>query len=83
MNITLAAPPNVIQNVRCWAEEQGTSLNQYIRDLLIAKDREIRLERKSLADEFYSFAMANSIEMEPEYKYSRADAAERSMECDK
>ena len=42
MNITLAAPPNVIQNVRCWAEEQGTSLNQYIRDLLIAKDREIR-----------------------------------------
>ena len=67
MNITLAAPPNVIQNVRCWAEEQGTSLNQYIRDLLIAKDREIRLERKSLADEFYSFAMANSIEMEPGY----------------
>ena len=47
MNITLAAPPDVIQNVRCWAEEQGTSLNQYIRDLLIAKDREIRLERKS------------------------------------
>ena len=95
MNITLAAPPSVIQNVRCWAEEQGTSLNQYIRDLLIAKDREIRLERKSLADreirlerksladEFYSFAMANSIEMEPGYKYSRADAAERLMECDK
>ena len=53
MNITLAAPPNVIQNVRCWA------------------------------DEFYSFAMANSIEMEPGYKYSRVDAAERSMECDK
>ena len=52
MNITLAAPPNVIQNVRCWAEEQGISLNQYIRDLLIAKDREIRLERKALADEF-------------------------------
>ena len=71
MNITLAAPPNVIQNVRCWAEEQGTSLNQYIRDLLIAKDREIRLERKSLADEFYSFAMANSIEMEPGYKYRK------------
>ena len=83
MNITLSAPPNVIQNVRGWAEEQGTSLNQYIRDLLIAKDREIRLERKSLADEFYSFAMANSIEMEPRYKYTRADAAERLMECDK
>ena len=47
MNITLSAPPNVVQNVRYWAEERGTSLNQYIRDLLIAKDREIRQERKS------------------------------------
>jgi len=83
MNITLSAPPNVVQNVRYWAEERGTSLNQYIRDLLVAKDREIRIERKSLADEFYSFAMANSIKMEPGYQYSRADAAERSMTCDR
>ena len=83
MNITLAAPPNVVHNVRFWAEEQGTSLNKDIRYLLIEKDLEIRRERKSFADEFYSFAMANSIEMEPGYKYSRADAAERSMECDK
>ena len=83
MNITLSAPPNVVQNVRCWAEERGTSLNQYIRDLLVAKDREIRIERKSLADEFYSFAMANSIKMEPGYQCSRADAAERSMACDR
>ena len=83
MNITLSAPPNVVLNVRSWAEERGTSLNQYIRDLLIAKDREIRHERKAFADGFHSFAMANSIKMEPGYKYSRADAAERSMECDK
>ena len=83
MNITLSAPPDVVQNVRYWAEERGTSLNQYIRDLLVAKDREIRIERKALADEFYSFAMANSIKMEPGYKYSRADAAERSMACDR
>ena len=83
MNITLSAPPNVVQNVRYWAEERGTSLNQYIRDLLIAKDREIRQERKAFADEFYSFAMANAIEMEPDYKYSRVDAAERSMTCDR
>ena len=83
MNITLSASPNVVQNVRYWAEERGTSLNQYIRDLLVAKDREIRIERKSLADEFYSFAMANSIKMEPGYQYSRADAAERSMTCDR
>ena len=83
MNITLSAPPNVVQNVRYWAEERGTSLNQYIRDLLIAKDLEIRQERKSIADEFYSFAMSNVIDMESGYKYSRADAAERSMICDR
>lgn len=58
------------------------SLNSYIRDLLIAKDREICAERKSFADAFYSFAIANSIEMEPGYKFSREDAAERVMACD-
>ena len=83
MNITLSAPPNVVQNVRNWAEERGISLNSYIRDLLVAKDREICAERKSFADEFYSFALANSIEMEPGYKFSREDATERIMACDR
>lgn len=83
MNITLSAPPNVVQNVRNWAEERGFSLNSYIRDLLIAKDREICAERKSFADEFYSFALANSVEMESGYRFSREDAAEREMACDR
>ena len=74
MNITLSAPPTVVQNVRYWAEERGTSLNRSIRDLLIAKDREIRQERKSFADGFYSFAMANAIDMESGYRHSRGDA---------
>ena len=39
-------------------------------------------ERKSFADAFCSFALANSIEMGPGYKYSREDAAERDMACD-
>ena len=83
MNITLSAPPNVVQNVRTWAENNGTSLNNYIRELLIAKDREICAERQSFADKFYSFAMANSVEMEPGFKYIREDAAEREMVCDR
>ena len=37
-----------------------------------------KAERHSFADEFRSFALANSIEMEPGYKFSREDAAERS-----
>ena len=83
MNITLSVPPNVVQNVRNWAEERGISLNSYIRDLLVAKDREICAERKSFADAFYSFALANSIEMKPGYIFSREDATERIMVCDR
>ncbi|MBP5510002.1 MAG: hypothetical protein J6Z49_03720 [Kiritimatiellae bacterium] len=83
MNITLSDPQSVVQNVRNWAEERGISLNSYIRDLLVAKDREICEERKSFADASYSFALANSIEMEPDYKFSREDVAERVMACDR
>ena len=39
-------------------------------------------KRHSYADEFYLFALANSIEMEPGYVFSREDAAERDMICD-
>ena len=81
MNITLAAPPNVVQNVRMWAEDRGTSLNAYIRDLLIQKDREIREERRTLAEEFMEFANANAVEMEKGYRFNRAEANSRTMKC--
>ena len=42
-----------------------------------------KAEYHSFEDEFRSFALANSIEMEPGYKYSREDAAERDMACDR
>ena len=32
MNITLSAPPATVTEVREWAEQNGTSLNEYIRD---------------------------------------------------
>ena len=46
MNITLSIPPEIVQKVREWAEEHGTSLNQYIRECLEAKCAEIRDARK-------------------------------------
>ena len=46
MSITLSIPPEIVQEVREWAEEHGTSLNQYIRDCLEAKYAEIRDARK-------------------------------------
>ena len=32
MSITLSIPPAVVQEVGEWAEANGTSLNQYVRD---------------------------------------------------
>ena len=34
MSITLSIPPEIVQEVREWAEANGTSLNQYVRDCL-------------------------------------------------
>ena len=47
MSITLSIPPAIVQEVREWAEEHGTSLNQYIRECLEAKCAEIQ-DRKSV-----------------------------------
>ena len=42
MSITLSIPPAIVQEVREWAESNGTSLNQYVRDCLEAKCAEIQ-----------------------------------------
>ena len=41
MNITLSAPPETIRIVREWAKRENTSLNQFIRDRLEEKAREL------------------------------------------
>ena len=81
MNITLSAPPNVVLNVRIWAEAQGTSLNAYIRDLLIQKDKEIREERRAFADRFLEFAKKNTVHAPEGWKFSREESANRDMKC--
>ena len=81
MNITLSAPPDVIAEVREWAEKNGTSLNEYIRDCLDMKAGEVRAQRLSHAQKFYEYAMTHSIPMQKGYKWSREDAAERKMKC--
>lgn len=81
MNITLSAPPTVIQEVREWAEENGTSLNDYIRDCLDMKAAEIRAKRLTQAQEFYEYAMTHSIPLEKGWKWSREEATERKMKC--
>ena len=55
MSITLSIPPAIVQEVREWAEEHGTSLNQYIRECLEAKCAEIHDARKRLAQEYLEY----------------------------
>ncbi len=60
MSITLSIPPAIVQEVREWAESNGTSLNQYVRDCLEAKAREISELRAMKAREFKSFLLGLS-----------------------
>ena len=77
MNITLSAPPQTVQIVRQWAEEEHTSLNQYIRDVLEEKARAIREERKRKADEFIRFFQTHSVRMPKSWRFDREEANAR------
>lgn len=57
MSITLSIPPAIVQEVREWAEANGTSLNQYIRDCLEAKVRDIQAMRKTRGEAFRDFLL--------------------------
>ena len=81
MSITLSVPPAIVQEVREWAEAHGTSLNQYIRDLLEAKANEERAARKRRVDEFFEFIEKNTVHVPEGWKFSREEATERKMKC--
>jgi len=55
MNITLSAPEETVRAVRAWADENHTSLNQFIRDRLEEKARELEEERARKAAGFAKF----------------------------
>ncbi|MBR1870873.1 MAG: hypothetical protein IJ802_03505 [Kiritimatiellae bacterium] len=77
MNITLSAPPETVQIVRQWAEQQHTSLNRYIRDLLDAKAQDILAERREAARKFASFMDTVRITVPPGWKFDREEANAR------
>ena len=57
MSITLSIPPAIVQEVREWAEANGTSLNQYVRDCLAAKAEELQEQRSRKVREFRAFLL--------------------------
>ena len=71
MSITLSIPPAVVQEVREWAEANGTSLNAYIRECLEAKCDERTDSRKRLASEFIEFAKTHAAKVPKGWKFNR------------
>ena len=83
MSITLSIPPAIVQEVREWAEANGTSLNQYVRQCLEAKCAELKEERKTRRSQFLEFARTHEVSAPQGWRWSRDDATEREMECTK
>lgn len=81
MNITLSAPPETIRIVREWAKKENTSLNQYIRDCLATKAKELQEERKRESQEFRNFLNSLHGRMPEGWKWSREEAEFRDMKC--
>lgn len=81
MSITLSIPPAIVQEVREWAEANGTSLNQYVRDCLAAKAREIEQQRSARADRFLAFARANLAHAPKGWRFNRQRDGERNLEA--
>jgi len=80
MSITLSIPPAVVQEVREWAEANGTSLNQYIRDCLEAKCDEIHDAQKRKAREFMAFMESLPVARVPNgWKFDRERDGHREI----
>ena len=77
MNITLSAPAETIKIVREWAKSENTSLNQFIRDRLEEKARELEEERKRKSDEFKAFLRSLHGHAVPGWKFDREEANAR------
>ena len=81
MSITLSIPPAVVQEVREWAETNGTSLNQYVRDCLEAKCKELEEIRLARGRQFSEFVKSHRVKVPTGWKWSRDEASERTMRC--
>ena len=80
MSITLSIPPAIVQEIREWAEANGTSLNQYVRDCLEAKCDEIHDAQKRKAREFMAFMESLPVARVPKgWKFDRERDGHREI----
>ena len=79
MSITLSISPAIVQEVREWAEANGTSLNQYVRDCLEAKYKELEDARRKRGNDFIAFARANLASVPKGWRFDRQRDGEREV----
>ena len=77
MNITLSAPEETVRVIRAWADENHTSLNQFIRDRLEEKARELEEERARKTAGFAKFMDSVRVAMPKGWKFDREEANAR------
>jgi len=78
MSITLSVPPSIVQDVRAYASQRGTSLNQLIRDYLtsLVRGNETSSQR---AEAFAQFAKQHGVKCAKTYRFRRQDAYDEEI----
>ena len=77
MSITLSAPPELIREVRTYAQRHSTSLNAIIREHLEKIAAQERKARNAEAEKLKSFFTAEKGWFEDDVKFDRESANER------
>jgi hypothetical protein len=83
-NITLSADSETIAQVRVYAREHNTTLNQIVRDhfgeLIKQKQEQELLARETLADDFFQFCLEHAGRSEEGWKFDREEIHKRGRD---
>lgn len=78
MSITLSIPPVIVQEVRDYARQTGTSLNKIIRDYLENIAMTVRKERENQSKKAFDLLMSQDDGgLSENWKFDRDDANSR------
>jgi hypothetical protein len=83
-NLTLSADAEILSQMRLYAKEHNTTVNQIVRDLFeqLVKQQQDRenQKRKAIADEFLSFTSKHAGRSEEGWKFNREEAHKRGRD---
>lgn len=77
MSITLSVPPEIVQEVRIYAERCNTSLNALLREYMEKLAAEERARREKESADVEAFLLNQKGWLPKNYKFSRSEAEAR------